>query len=378
MSSVPEDVYLEILLRVPVKSTFTCKCVCKTWLSIISNPNFVNQHVNVTAQRNNNLLMLKGRTDDCVDVLLSVGCDSLVSEINDDDVVVQDCPYKPVRYMDLMGSCNGLVCVWSSGRKLYCIWNPFTREFKELPKSPIKYDEKDVSLHVFGYDCKNDDYKLINVVDHSSLVHVYTLRSNSWRRGKAMPYRFSRQGMPYSFSRQGSGVLVNGAWHWVGSKRDNGDSKLIIPLDIKDVKFQELPLSKEVFKNNDLSMTIGALRERLCAIFDVGVGFEVWMMKEYGVRESWTKCYHISHDKIKNNHCFRLLCSLRNSEILLLSHDTLVSYDPKDGSARQHNINGVKNFHDKVDYFESLVSLGSGKYVGVQDRKEVYWSDAEG
>ncbi|KAL1331617.1 hypothetical protein AAHE18_12G199100 [Arachis hypogaea] len=38
------DLLTEILLRLPVKQVIQCKCVCKKWLSIISNPKFRYSH----------------------------------------------------------------------------------------------------------------------------------------------------------------------------------------------------------------------------------------------------------------------------------------------------------------------------------------------
>lgn len=53
MSSIPEEMYLEILVRVPVKSTCICKCVCKFWFEITSNPSFVKIHLDFNTQRRN-------------------------------------------------------------------------------------------------------------------------------------------------------------------------------------------------------------------------------------------------------------------------------------------------------------------------------------
>ena len=44
MKDLPEEVMLEILLRLPVKSLLRFKSVCKHWLSLISDPNFAKLH----------------------------------------------------------------------------------------------------------------------------------------------------------------------------------------------------------------------------------------------------------------------------------------------------------------------------------------------
>ncbi|KAG5001241.1 hypothetical protein JHK87_022313 [Glycine soja] len=49
------DLIVEILLRLPIKSLLRFKCVCKSWLSFISNPHFVKSHL-VVAPTNQTLL----------------------------------------------------------------------------------------------------------------------------------------------------------------------------------------------------------------------------------------------------------------------------------------------------------------------------------
>lgn len=49
------DLIVEILLRLPIKSLLRFKCVCKSWLSFISDPHFVKSHL-VVAPTNQTLL----------------------------------------------------------------------------------------------------------------------------------------------------------------------------------------------------------------------------------------------------------------------------------------------------------------------------------
>ncbi|KAI3986926.1 hypothetical protein MKX01_014627, partial [Papaver californicum] len=48
------------------------------------------------------------------------------------------------RFIVILGSCNGLVCIqlnrdtdiWNPIRNPICIWNPSTKEYKQVPESP--------------------------------------------------------------------------------------------------------------------------------------------------------------------------------------------------------------------------------------------------
>ncbi|XP_026445704.1 uncharacterized protein LOC113346383 [Papaver somniferum] len=215
------------------------------------------------------------------------------------------------------------------------------------------------------YDHKNDDYKFALGVElrgsiGSTLIQVYTLSSNSWKTEKTMPYWFCQQT---------AGVLVNGDLHWLVMAQSDFT---LLSLDISDEIFNEMQLPEELLeKDEDMSMVLGVLEGSLCALVssyinDVKIGYEVWEMLDYGVQESWTKLHVIAHESIISaNHYFRLVWSSKNGDILLLSRRSLVLYDPKHGSAREIKINA--RFLDTDSYFESLVSLNSGTYVGTED-----------
>ncbi|XP_026406135.1 F-box protein CPR1-like [Papaver somniferum] len=234
-----------------------------------------------------------------------------------------------------------------------------TREYKEMPKLSIEFKSGcHVCLHALGYDHKNDDYKFaIGVAPHESrcLILIYKLSSNSWKTEKTIPYFFTLM--------QTAGVLVNGDFHWLAVVPSRF---VVLSLDISDESFNEMQLPdglKE--KNKDLRMVLGVLEGCLCALVssyvnEIKIGYEVWKMLDYGVRESWTKLYVIAHESIiSDNHYFRLVWSSKNGDILLLSCDSLVLYDPKHESARELNINDIP-FLNAENYFKSIVSLNSG------------------
>ncbi|XP_028795869.1 putative F-box protein At1g47300 [Neltuma alba] len=48
MENLPEELKLEILLRMPIKSLLRSKCVSKSWRSRISHPNFPKLHAQLS------------------------------------------------------------------------------------------------------------------------------------------------------------------------------------------------------------------------------------------------------------------------------------------------------------------------------------------
>src|SRR4051812_32733503 len=45
---LPEDLVVEILLRLPVRSLLQFKCICKFWKTLISDPKFAKRHLQIS------------------------------------------------------------------------------------------------------------------------------------------------------------------------------------------------------------------------------------------------------------------------------------------------------------------------------------------
>ncbi|XP_026454059.1 F-box/kelch-repeat protein At3g06240-like [Papaver somniferum] len=288
MSSIPEEMYHEILLRVPVRSLLVCKSVCKKWYALITSSNFVNAHLNLTTEKNNPLLMLKALSwDTNSSLFFSIGYDSLAScsvlgENDSVDAIEMGYPFKSLGYhsFKLLGSSNGLICMAMFGRynkNLLCVWNPATREYDEIQPTLSSIEPYDsVRLHAFGYDCKSDDYELAIGVqtdgrESSTLVQVYSLASHSWKTQKTIPYWFHGE--------EKSGVIFNGDFHWFAAPLGQ-DSYLLLAFDISDDTFKEMQLPKELLKYRYQDLFLGVLEGRLWILVSSNMSFqfEVWKM----------------------------------------------------------------------------------------------------
>ncbi|XP_026458715.1 F-box protein CPR1-like [Papaver somniferum] len=127
-----------------------------------------------------------------------------------------------------------------------------------------------------------------------------------------------------------------------------------LPLDTRNEKFVELQLPKEPLKNNHSLRNVWVLEGCLSAVNAIGVHSEVWVMQTYGVGESWTKRFVITHSRIiKEMYYLRLMWDFKNGEILLMSGSNLVLLDAISGKPKRLRkmLKGIEN------YVESLVSL---------------------
>ncbi|XP_026398475.1 F-box/kelch-repeat protein At3g06240-like [Papaver somniferum] len=354
MSSIPEEIYFEIFLKVPeVQSLLACKYVCKTWIYIISNLDFVKKQLNLTIKRNNPNLMLQVSENytptfrneyysekclpSCRNVFYSIRHDSLESLLSPDkffhDYALElDCPLKSLSYtVEVMGCCNGLVCLWFWKKQLFCLWNPATREYyKVLPKSNIHDDDVKLVMVAPGYDDRINDYKLFVCSD--SVSEVYLLGLNSWRSIENVTRNEFLVGHE-------SGILLNRKLHWLGRSPHNSSSALVY-LDISNEIFKEMDLPAEV-SEFDLFFNLGVLEGclRLLSTSDLDDHVKIWVMQNYGVWKSWTNRYIVKNKRIVDDTSLRLLWSFKSGEDLFRGDQAgLLLYDPKYGSPRLYEM----------------------------------------
>jgi F-box interacting protein len=125
---------------------------------------------------------------------------------------------------------------------------------------------------------------LSSLIKYSKFAEIYTLGSGAWRRSKRVPP-----------ARHQSlfGIFFNGALHWLVELPNQ--SVLIRCFDLNDEKFRTIPLPLSTFyEANFIRTHVGVLGDCLCLSSIVASissvwEIQIWVMKEYGVRESWIK-----------------------------------------------------------------------------------------
>ncbi|XP_026421792.1 F-box/kelch-repeat protein At3g23880-like [Papaver somniferum] len=138
----------------------------------------------------------------------------------------------------VIGSINGLICLFGGNQNTTCICNPVTREYVVLPK--FARDSEDQYTHWscgFGYLPTTNEYKavVLNTSDREIdfiEVAVYTLGScNGWKAVERLNTRLAKV-----YVYPGRGVFVNGSLHW----RDKQEGK-VVAFDLTEEKFSEYP-----------------------------------------------------------------------------------------------------------------------------------------
>lgn len=159
-------------------------------------------------------------------------------------------------------------------------------------------------------------------------VHVYSLKTDEWRR--VCRFRYD-----HTCGKRSSGVFVNGFLHWIGVK-DCGEDfvRVIVAFSLSDETLSEVALPEccsdaGVEVKNGIKLVTG---ERL-VVFVEG---DVWVMKEYGVVESWTK---VVLDGIGAVGVDRPVVFYENGEVVVVGGGEMVVYDIEGRLCRRLNTN---------------------------------------
>ncbi|PIA45898.1 hypothetical protein AQUCO_01600268v1 [Aquilegia coerulea] len=367
-STLTNDIVLEILSKVrDVEDLIRFKFACKSWYTLLCEPFFINMHLNQSISNNNFAFMVYYYYFNTH--IYSIDCDISSSSFKLNRAVKINTPFKtPFR---IYCSCNGifLVCVSYKLRRI-CMWNPSTGEHKDLSDELPKISKLPSPWYSLGYDLSRDDYKVIIKYynkDTRSDAYVYSMRTNSCKRLQDVPYIIYGVVYPPCISFD-SGIFLNGAIHWLGNHIYEFLLR-IVSFDLANDEFKDLQLPDVLFDNE--SKRLGVFEECLCIYhFNEDIRYiDMFMMKEYGVKESWTKLFSINVDiQLEFVHMlnFKVICITNNGKLLVQwNHKDLALYDPKHGGQKCGNIKidgltkRLSEYRSISTYVKSLVSLGA-------------------
>lgn len=359
-SNIPEDLIIEILKRLPVKSIVRLRCACKAWRALTRSSNFIKIHLkfNRTTVRNDRLFVKHW------DEAVSTTIFSLFpTELQDGLPLNLNLQFQSEdisRSIIDIAYCDGVFCV-TNHTCLIALWNPATREFKNLPFLPhiMSIDETVTMSRIgFGFDYKKtNNYKVVVLAkcrntEKRKLVagaHVYSLRRNSWRMVNAV--------VPWIVCQKDYAIYTNGFLHW----STTAYSPSVVSFDLGEESFQETPMPDfpVLEERNVFFVNLESLNGLVAAIYssilfsESSTYFEVWVMKECGVKESWTRKYIV---KLPGK--FLKETGLWTKGELLFERDgSLHLYDPNTQQTIDLGVHGFCNSLHAFIYKESLLPL---------------------
>ncbi|XP_074312827.1 F-box protein CPR1-like [Silene latifolia] len=293
ISILPIDTLINIFSRLPIKSLLTLKSICKSWRSLITSRYFSNLHLHRNSLSIEKLLIFIG--DDYS--FYSVSLETL--ELAAIKIPFSSAWERFSRRKNIVGSCNGLllcICDESSVSEALLI-NPSTLPCKKVPKLEVPQQCLYLS-YGFGFDFVNDDYKIVRIAHFLGVrgdgtrwevmnvsVGVYSLKFDTWKLVVSM---IGPLGTPVS----NNGTLVNNhLLHWLFSRGVSSNNEYRIDcFDVCREQWSQVELP-DLSGSHDGLKDLGVLDGCLCLMTG---GSDVWVMKEYGVEESWEKLFSMS------------------------------------------------------------------------------------
>ncbi|XP_059632200.1 F-box protein CPR1-like [Cornus florida] len=322
---LPDDILFDILSRLPVQNLMQYRCVCKSWQSMISDPQFIKTHLHRSTQSLDTQRLMV--THPSNDHFISLDCKSLHESKR------VDSPWKTsYSYAKVLCTCDGLILLCFNYKAFmspnrnrdneFVLWNPTIRKHVMF-SCPYNYINSGSSmLYGLCFDSSTNGYKVIMLSESFGVyVCVFDLKTLCWKEIRESSF---------SISCRENGVLVNGALHWImTSKKCN--SSVIVYFDLVEEKFKEVP--KPDFGGKNVEFGLVGLRGWLCVYGWMDTTqVDVWAMKEYGKKESWTKWITISAKRGSTFLCYlKPLCLRNTGEVLVeIGNRELAVYDPKE------------------------------------------------
>ncbi|XP_073029423.1 F-box/kelch-repeat protein At3g06240-like [Primulina eburnea] len=353
--TLPTDVLIQVLIRLPVKSIVKFRSVSKTWRDLIKSPMFVQEHQK--RGRKQRVLLVKRflppKTRDYKAISSSRHWTSILKDLEISSyghlhIVTHSLPpqnrqgktysFHDPEFLKLLvspdllipipililnasniplqrhwnlnisihGPCNGLICIAFEETVFLC--NPALREYKMIPPLRFPLDYISIPLqHGFWFEPITGVYKVIRITNISYMADMvpgaeisfvfgesqvrfdlYNSASNSWKQIDAK--------VPDISYLPGYDLFYNGTIHWIAINASYSFPSILC-FDVSEETSRQLYLPDN-FNPSVRNLRLMEFNDSLAVVRYPHPRIqpyktEIWVMTEYGVKESWTKQFVI-------------------------------------------------------------------------------------
>ncbi|KAK1352980.1 hypothetical protein POM88_052818 [Heracleum sosnowskyi] len=246
---------------------------------------------------------------------------------------------------------------------IYQMYNPVTGQHIVVPqpKRNRRRRGKQWHGHALILAQKTNQLKLLefcNINGERQVAHIQAIGTNEWRSIGEVPCQ--RRGFHQP-------VLLNGQCHWFDI-----DKCVINCFNVEEEVFEAV--YETPYFEYSLYPEFGLLHGCLC-LTTHSHQTEVWVMKEYGIRDSWTRTFVFDDIPFVKS-----LTCLENGEILMLGdhrryrenkYATIICYNPRSRNCTRINVGDeVKDEEETLpqpDFFEVMQDSLSDAGVCAKD-----------
>ncbi|XP_074370418.1 F-box protein CPR1-like isoform X2 [Apium graveolens] len=285
LSELPDSMMVKSLIRLPVKSLMLCRCVCKSWYNLVSDPYFICLHLSQQSIDKKGYLLTAHQKNSPLREQYSFRCDETFLE-----KLILERPISESRgAFSLVGCAKGLLLMLNPGPSdsdLH-LWNPGLHRIKPLPSAPATYKYM-FHREALGFAFLPDicDYKVIRIFDFFSdydgvagFAEIYSLKTDSWRRIET-PTPVMRLSVLPRAPLVAS--FVNSVFYWVvPTYQDNHRTDCILSFNMKCETFKMTGLPVACLEQGCVQGSLEVFQESLYLfVFHVGKDRSLWIMKE--------------------------------------------------------------------------------------------------
>ncbi|KAL4589341.1 hypothetical protein LXL04_002247 [Taraxacum kok-saghyz] len=299
IENLPEELLINIFIRLLAKQLAQMRSVSTSWNALLSESSFVKSHLQHSIHRIE-LMLMAMNSDVC-------SCNSRQYTIHTNpspELRPTSAVNPQFNRIKVIGAVTGLVCMSSHDSSVIWIQNFSHSAVSTLPSFLLPHSTTSQIFLRFGFDPQTDDYKVVKLTGIMSIgriqfphrmkkwlkVEVYSMRKGSWE--------FITARLPSHIKILIDADLLcvdghNGHLHWLGyrCKGEKTYSDNIVSFDLSSHTFSEIRFpDASTLNHHDYVNRIGVLSGKLCVILEGDASaYEVWVMDEYGVSESWVK-----------------------------------------------------------------------------------------
>ncbi|KAK6158479.1 hypothetical protein DH2020_005793 [Rehmannia glutinosa] len=313
---LPNDLFTEVLVRLPLKDIFISRCVCRAWNTLITTPYFTSYYANnspftsiILTQDNCNrtsfFLLEFGKNGDFIQTPIK----PKLPEIAETDSRVS-----------IIGSCDGSIFLLhrrgsrdGSIDNMY-LCNPLFERCVKIAEDRLVNSPCGVFEYKVCYIPSTNSYKLLKFRYHGGSLKeakIFTVGVDKDWRNLEDPFTF--------LEYWSEGVCFNGAYHWVA---DNENLDNICTFDLLEEKCSGIPKPPGLlpFLSETVSLTI--LNDRLSVVdYSDCSQMNIWTMDKYGVAESWFRNIILLKHHPRNSDLERFL------PIAILPNGNIIFYE---------------------------------------------------
>lgn len=277
-----DDALTEVFRRLPARALAACRLVCKSWMSVLTDPHFIHEHLSRGQQKL--LLFATDRGNDR----------SLAMVLADNNASMYQLSRPAAsRSVFVHNSCNGLLCLGDSTGAVEVL-NPTTGESLMLPMPMYTAGSSQFSScnwHCLGFCPQKREHKVVHFYPgaHNDpfKVHceIYTIGVGVWRQVG------SCHGAPTD-----RGVHVNGMVYYLTKFRYIASSRINC-LNLESEKFDVMMLPPH--KSYGGHCSLAELEGKLCLLIVDGAlegpprTMDILMLNRHD-KQGWTHRYHFS------------------------------------------------------------------------------------